>query len=223
MGLDCNLFASLLSSPMRCDKIAKLKTPQDMLIKLKVRQSKTAEVDSPQKQIDSFNLLPVVKSDKIGQSSYVTNNLRALENDAKKANNALPTSVRNSTMRSIESSEIKVDITSIIANNKQGLLNLIKKELKKHQVAEREPLLETTNDVVFLVFDDKLDNDIEIGPSKEGGERKTITLNLKNLGHSELGRIMGADFVEGGRRIFLRFSQHQELIIAVYKLLAVSH
>lgn len=63
--LENNLFASMLASPMRCERLTRQRLPKDLLIQLKLKELQQAK--------HSLKLVPTALHQKGNKSSYLLN------------------------------------------------------------------------------------------------------------------------------------------------------
>lgn len=124
LQLERNLFASLLASPMRCDRLSRSKIPKDFLTQLKLKELE-------HKTKHSLELVAVGKDTKGGKSSYVVNSNALLNANSKSPQAWIPTPALMSNMRYFNVPDVLVDRENIVGNYVLELRERLKEELGK--------------------------------------------------------------------------------------------
>ncbi|QLQ80215.1 hypothetical protein HG537_0D02160 [Torulaspora globosa] len=152
--LKFNLFASLLASPMRCDRISRNRVPKDYLIQLKLMKLES----KPGKH--SLQLGFGNSDCKSGKSSYVVNSNELLKKNVKSASGWIPIPALMSNMRYFNVSDVLVDRENFVNNSIIELRRALEFELGK--LVKNEPKMTLEKWDIVVCLDPNCSSPIEI-------------------------------------------------------------
>ncbi|CCD22626.1 Rrg8p NDAI_0A04700 [Naumovozyma dairenensis CBS 421] len=113
-----NIFANILSSPMRLDKVSRVKLPKELLIQLNITKHHTISTKKPLK------LSAAVQNVGEGKSSYVLNNYKELSKLFKSAASWLPIPSSSSSNNYFNISDVHID-QNLLTEYKELLLKTV--------------------------------------------------------------------------------------------------
>lgn len=223
--LEKNLLAQLLASPMRCDRVTRLKVPKDFLIQLKLKKLNNNEAErDASKRNKTLELLPLVEHSRISQSSYVSNSLQTLADKSTSFGKWIPMSVLTSDMRNFSVSEIDFEKNTFLSQYKQDMLHLIMEGLKELVTTQKERTPVILEDWDILVtYDASNPIDLELKTLSQTDRLTIIVLNLARANSEELESMVNGPLKNNDSGIVLKFLKSESLVRLVYKLLAFSH
>ncbi|SCU97993.1 LADA_0H09824g1_1 [Lachancea dasiensis] len=201
-----NLFAELLSSPMRMDRITRLRAPCNLLTQIKLGpKAESVEGDKGQ-----FELAPAIPPTKGDATSYVNNNETSLRKNGAAFLKWIPTSTFNSTIRHIGPQDVIRPTQPIVDSCKAQLINEVQQKISfTISNGESETTFGPPNRRIKVISDSNETDTIIVHP--ELG----TTFNLKDINDSELQRIL--KMLPNG--IHLDFAVDKQLCMAIYRLL----
>ncbi|CAR27261.1 hypothetical protein ZYGR_0I05350 [Zygosaccharomyces rouxii] len=208
--LSNNLFAQLLSSPMRSERNCKTKMPKEFLMQLKL--SSTQNNDSSK----SLGLAPVVQHSKLNKNSYVVNSRDILSQQISSSTKWVPIAALTSQMRFFQMQDVAIDKSNFLNKYEEMLNSLLRDRLISASASKLEP----QDGDVIVRFDKDGNRPIEIGQCKSIGNKevKAILTNLKYIGPTWEQLINEHRNHEEG--IVIRFSENEEAVKLLYKMLA---
>lgn len=142
--LNRNLFASLLASPVRCDRISRHKVPRDYLSQLKLNNLQ------PKLGKHSLQLGFGNEDCKGGKSSYVVNSNELLKKNVKSASSWIPIPTLVSNMRYFNVSDVLVDKDNFANDSVTELRRGLDRELGKLPKNGQRATLKRWDTVVCL-------------------------------------------------------------------------
>lgn len=216
-NLNRNVFAKLLASPMRCEKITKLKAPRDTLIQLKLRQ---AQQPIETKKCD-LELLPLPLFSKLHKSSYICNSSNLLEDNIKAAKKWIPIPALLSDMRYYSASDVKIDLANFLPTFLNELQMAI--EMRLPQLDDDAAPLQNW-DVLVDYDESKNSRGFEIFNhiSPEGSSVSLIKFNLSCVADKNWAKNCIKKFKNHASTIILRLPKDKEAIQGFQRLIAFS-
>ena len=206
-NLKNNLYGRLLASPMRAEKISKLKSCRELLIPLRVVPSTGKDQHADK---DKLKLVPTLDYSKSYKSSYVLNSASIVQDNLAAATSWFPISVlQTSTPKSLE-----VDSSTFITEYNANLHAFIKARLSV--IPNVGP---SSINRVLLICDKRKTPPIEIQVVSHG-KGLPITQSVFNLGYLHeptLEAIVSKDAVTKG--IYLDADNDKDLIKHLYSTL----
>lgn len=208
-NLDHNVFASLLASPMRCERTSRQKVPKDFLTQLKLK-------NLPHKVGKHSLQLGVSNADvKGGKTSYVLNSNELLKKNAKSATSWIPIPALMSNMRYFNVSDVLVDKENMAKDCVIELRRCFEREIVRLPKNQKNVQLENWDIVVR--FESKSEKPFEL---INCDSLKVIAFNLGYLDaeswvskavHSHRNHELG---------LVLKLPRDSELVKHVYRLWA---
>ncbi|SCV01001.1 LANO_0F09648g1_1 [Lachancea nothofagi CBS 11611] len=196
-----NLFAQLLSSPMRLDKLTRVRAPKELLLQVKL-------VDKSDDGKKSFGVDSYAQHFSGGPTSYVSNNETLLRKQGASFMKWVPTSSLNATIRHISHTEILQPSISIAELSKRTLIDKVHQGLL--QISNRDVGRDSQNYDIRVISDSGLSDKLIV----DSKGRTTL-----NFGHIDDPTLQG--LFKGSRAgIFLEIKNHKVLCFMMYKLLA---
>ncbi|QLG71563.1 hypothetical protein HG535_0B06070 [Zygotorulaspora mrakii] len=125
--LDRNVFAQLLASPMRCDRITRLKLPKDMMMQLKLIKLEPSSNTTKY----SIELVPQGSHLKSNRSSYVPNKKAFLQKNMEAAMKWIPLPALLSDMRHFSVADVKIDRVNFLSNYEQELRKILDSKMPR--------------------------------------------------------------------------------------------
>lgn len=163
--LDQNMFAKILSSPIRHDRLSRLRSPKELLLQVKSGQD--------------YQIKLAVKQDKTGKNSYVTNSVPLIKSMVKHLNAVLPLHFKSSTLLSELIPKLKLDSTTFLSEYQDNLATYISDQIKQHKDSNK-----LNSDIhgmkVILHFDESLIDNNCLNISRDGmnGNSPEIRINM---------------------------------------------
>ncbi|CCK68418.1 Rrg8p KNAG_0A07650 [Huiozyma naganishii CBS 8797] len=204
-NLSENLFAQVLSSPNRLDRISRLKMPSDLLLQMKLDLSECSK-----------SLKLPLHSDKSGKNSYVVNSLAMLKSKIKSAASVLPLHILASNNANMKGVALNRD--KLLRDYQDSMTETIASQLNR---VSRVPKSVNQNDI-FVVYDDKATSAIELrevtDPTNSKTSTQVIVFNFAHLAPLQpLKQIIDSTT---DKRIHLSMASNQELIKLIFKYLS---
>ncbi|GCE99525.1 Rrg8p [Zygosaccharomyces mellis] len=209
-GLSNNLFAQILSSPMRSERNCKTKMPKDFLMQLKLNLSQTGNSSK------LLELAPVIQHSKFNKNSYVVNSRDLLSQQMNSSAKWVPMPVLTSQMRYFQVQDVAIDKANFLRKYEEMLSLSLRDRLIKASSSRLEP---QSGDVV-VCFDEESNKPIEIRRCESTSDKKInlIVFNLKYVGPT-WDQLVNEhkNYKEG---IFVKFSDDEKTIKLLYRILA---
>ncbi|QLL34296.1 hypothetical protein HG536_0G01550 [Torulaspora globosa] len=207
--LNQNLFASLLASPMRCDRMSRLKLPREYLTQLKLKNLQ------PKLGKHSLQLGFGQADCKGGKSSYVVNSNELLKKNVKSASSWIPIPALMSNMRYFNVSDVLVDKENFASESVIELRRGLERELGKLPKNGRGATLEGWDIVVCL--EPKANSPFEI-VRRESLE--VIMFNVKFLDSERWVREAIQSHRNHELGMVLKLPEDSELVKCIYRIWA---
>lgn len=217
LNLKHNIFAKLLSSPMRLDKFSKIKIPRDLLLQLKVQALKSNSSNNENSN-KLGRLVPMLVPNNKTQSSYVANNLRVIYKS--NLTSLLPKFIINSNIRYFELSDIELNKEIFAIEYKNQLESLVKSKLEtfiKKQSKNPKPVLLKNWDVL-ITYNANDDHVLKFKKLKNEDNSIIIILNLKSLENESLDVLINGVSRDENQGIILKTRKDGQLIKLIYNL-----
>lgn len=211
-SLDENMFASLLASPMRCERMTRLRAPKDLLLQLKLKK-----LPDTKGERHSLQLLPSAVHQKGDKSSYIVNSSELIHRNAKSSGSWIPIPALLSSMRYFSVPNVLVDRNSFLEAYQNDICQQLEEELGK--VAGRETILEDRS--IRVTCDDRSGSPITVQFVKNGEGRsiEVVQLNLASLRHlSRLQQIIESANIRGSGLV-LKLPRDEKIVKLLYRLL----
>ncbi|CUS23598.1 LAQU0S10e04126g1_1 [Lachancea quebecensis] len=209
-GLSSNIFAQLLTSPMRLDRITRVRAPKELLVQVKLRK---ADIEASVDRSKPFELRPTIRMERELPTSYVSNSSALVHKRSSSDMKWLPSSANNSNIRQINQADFVTQPEWYLQDYTKELLGSLRKALSSALIhVEQEPR-KSHGDIV-LVCNPRLPA-ISVRKSKKPSVvLATTLLNLDPVKDPEVEKLVN------NREIELSFSEHQSLCLLIYRLLA---
>lgn len=209
-----NVFASLIASPMRCEKITRIKAPKDLLIQLKLKKLQNHHNGKYR-----LELVPMAEHSKLNKSSYVVNSKNILRSQIRSATSWIPTPALISNMRYFNVSDVEIDKENFLKNYVEGLQQLIEDGLNSMGALPSIPEL-CDGDVVVSYDKENLRNfEILRLKSSEGNNKMAALFNLACLEDEKWAQLIIEKFKNHNMGIVLNLTREEKLIKRIYNLL----
>ncbi|CAI4055086.1 hypothetical protein SUVZ_16G3870 [Saccharomyces uvarum] len=207
--LENNVYGRLLASPMRAEKISKLKSCRELLIPLKV----IPMVGNDQHAENKLKLAPILDYSKPYKSSYILNSASIVRDNLAAATSWFPLSI----LQGSPSRKLVVDATTFLSEYNVQLRELIISRLS--EIKSVEP---SSKDRVLLIYDETKTIPIEVQHVKGAGGLK-FTQSIFNLGCLRmlaLESMINKDAIKEG--IYLDANNDKDLIKHLYRCILFS-
>ncbi|CDO93935.1 unnamed protein product [Kluyveromyces dobzhanskii CBS 2104] len=217
-NLGNNLLANMLASPMRTDKVSRIKFPRDLLIQLKL--VKTGD----EKAGKLATLVPQIDLRKGKTSSYVANSLKLFGSKKVSLGNMVPSAVNDSNTVNISLTDIVLNKDLFTERYRTDMLRCIEDCMNQLHIRHYSEVPVTVEDWdVVLTYSRSNENDIEVVRLKQlPGEPTVIILNLKILENDSIGSLVNGKLKNHDTGVVLKFLKDERLIRLVYSLLNFS-
>ncbi|SCV04299.1 LAME_0H17348g1_1 [Lachancea meyersii CBS 8951] len=205
--LQSNMFAEILASPMRLDKLTRLRSPRELLTQVKLVRNGSEN----QGQDLALNL--AVAPVKSGPTSYVSNNEAMLLKSQDAFLKCIPTSSLNTAIRHINPKDITQPDYSLARALKLKLIEEVRHGLSTLQETSElavAPMKKSNGSYVRVISDPKMHAKLEIGPDE------VLIANLANINDKILQNLFQNNF----KGFTISFSTHKRLCFTLYKLLS---
>lgn len=206
--LENNVFASMLASPMRCERLTRQRVPKDLLIQLKLQ--KLPDVQGAK---HSLKLVPTALHQKGNKSSYLLNSGKIIKKNAKLSPSWIPIPALLSGMRYFKVSDVFIDRDNFLEEYSKETQEYLESELNK--VKNYETVLRNWS--IVVAYDEGNTNSIEL---LSMGALEILKLNLGCLGcASPLRQIV--EFKSNHDLGFvLELPRDEKIVKLLYRLLA---
>lgn len=208
-----NVFASLIASPMRCERITRIKAPKDFLIQLKLKRLQHHNGKH------RLQLVPMAEHSKLNKSSYVVNSKKVLASQVRSATSWIPTPALISDMRYFNVSDVEIDKENFSKSYVEELQQLVEDGLNSMSALPSQP--ELCNGDVLVSYDTKNVRNFEILRLKscEGNDIMVALFNLACLEDEKWAQLIMEKFKNHDMGIALKLTREEKLIKHIYSLL----
>lgn len=207
--LENNAYGRLLASPMRAEKISKLKSCRELLIPLKV----IPMVGNDQHAENKLKLAPILDYSKPYKSSYVLNSASIVRDNLAAATSWFPLSI----LQGSPSRKLVVDAATFLSE-----YNVQVQELIISRLSEIKSVVPSSKNRVLLMYDETKTIPIEVQHVK-GADGLKFTQSIFNLGCLQTlpsGSMINKDAIKKG--IYLDANIDKDLIKYLYKFILFS-
>lgn len=212
--LETNIFASLLASPMRCDRITRHRLPKDLLLQLKLEK-----IQKPPNTTQSLQLTPEAVHTKLKKSSYVINSRDILTKQIKSSTSWIPIPALLSGMRYFDTSEVLIDKDHMLTHYQDELRRQLETKLAQSRGHGTETMLERWN--ILVTYVDKYSFPTKVAKLRlsDGALGEVVLFNLKCLESNLPMR----SIIEANKNhelgLVLKFPKDNEVVKLLYRLL----
>lgn len=207
--LNSNMFAQLLASPMRLDKITRVRAPKELLVQIKLRK---ADTDISAARGKPFELRPSFGMERGHPTSYVSNSVALVHKYASSAMKWLPSSA-NSTIRHINQADVATQPEWYSQAYTEQMLGSLREALSSTLMHLGKAPESDPRDVI-IVCNPQLPA-ISLRKSENTFiALATTVFNLYPIKDPELEKVVN------NRDIELCSSKHRSLCFLIYRLLA---
>ncbi|CAI4054013.1 Rrg8p SKDI_16G3740 [Saccharomyces kudriavzevii IFO 1802] len=204
-----NVYGRILASPMRAEKISKLKSCRELLIPLKVVS--TDEKDHIAEN-SKLKLVPILEYSRPCKSSYILNSASIVRDNLAAGKSWFPLSI----LQSSTQKKLVLDTSTFISEYSNQLLELIRARLTEASNVEPSP-----KNRVLVTYDETNTAPIEIERIEDGELRVTQSVfNLSCLQAPALEATMNKD--EANKGIYLDADHDKDLIKHLYRIILFS-
>ncbi|EDO19593.1 hypothetical protein Kpol_1018p131, partial [Vanderwaltozyma polyspora DSM 70294] len=116
-GLEKNIFAKLLSSPIRCERMAWSRSPADLLMQVKINSIKASNALSNKK----FELISGIGNLKGSKNAYLVNSEKLLSKKGLSHEGWIMSILTASSLHSIDLQDILIDNKKLVAGYREQL------------------------------------------------------------------------------------------------------
>lgn len=206
-SLEGNVFGQLLASPMRLDKLTRVRAPKELL-----KQAKLRTIDCHNSVADGkkFELVPAIGTVSGLPTSYLSNSQTLIQRHAANMTKVLPTSSTNSNIRYIDRSEILIQPELFLKNQRSVVLETVLKALTDLSKAQSFPLQPRDGDMV-VTYDSGVLHPIGLRKLPQG---TAIVLNLFPTQDCNMKSLLET------RDVVIQMHSHKELCFTLYRLIA---
>lgn len=211
--LEENVFASLLASPIRCERMTRHRAPKDILLQLKLKKLPALHGAK-----HSLQLVPSALHQQGNKSSYVVNSSKLLTKNVKSSLGWIPMPALLSGMRYFNVSDVFVDKEGFMGKYLEETQQCLKSELNKREKYETK--LENWSVLVTCEEKDSIPIKILQLPSPEGETIEVVRFNLGRLGCKS----WAVETVSARRNhqmgLVLKLPRDEQIVKLIYRLLA---
>lgn len=213
LNLNSNTFAQFLSSPMRCDRLSRIKSPKELLI-----QAKFLPEDQTFKK---FIIKLCSEQSKEGRNSYLVSSKELLQKNAKAMIRFAPLSITQSSIRKFKNSDIIVDPDVVLIYEKElvdevkiKLAELLKTYIKIPEEINIRITFDSLNTIPINVISVPIEKHKNL---QSNDETRIINLNINPETFPWLQELL-KDYKEYPK-IYLGHSFDTNTVLLIYKLL----
>lgn len=204
-----NAFASILSSPMRNESLARIRLPKDLLIQLKVKKIEGISDDlvPSEKQLEMKGSFPHRKS---GKNSYVLNSEKILQKQINSYLRWIPVSIVSSPLITFSISDIQVDKQDLILDYRTQLEENVRRDLNMKLLEHSMHKISVEKNDFIIEFNENNDKLIDLTNNIIPGlKREILVFNVRFL----------RNWTQRDVKLVLKGSDDVELIKNIYKLI----
>lgn len=203
--LENNLFASMLASPMRCERLTRQRLPKDLLIQLNLKELQQAK--------HSLKLVPTALHQKGNKSSYLLNSGKIIKKNAKLSPSWIPIPALLSGMRYFKVSDVFIDREDFLEEYYKETQEYLESELNK--VKNCETVLRNWS--IVVAYDEGSTNLIEL---LSMGTLEILKFNLDCLVCASPLRQIVESKSNHDLGLVLQLPRDEKIVKLLYRLLA---